>query len=382
MNAPAAILALAVAAAAGWAIHGLDDAAQPLAAAGRLSVQPGASPAQLAALYSEALRGDVANPYRWADLGDALVLDNRPSQAGYCFERALALNRRLPQIWLRDANFHFETGTPAAALQSAVRVLLTVPDYDGVLFGYFDRMVGDPAVILAALGGDPRASISYARHLVAAGQVAAARTAWNQLRGRGLSDPSLTSDYLRLLLRNRLYAEARQDWMQAAPGPVDPSNLLYNGSFETDPTGSPFDWRIEPSGQFRTTVDDKIAHDGRRSLHIRFLGNANVAYANLTQLAVVSAGTYELQAWVRTQSITTNECPRIEVVDTESPSHFEIRTAPICGSRDWSLVTQRITVSAPAPLLAVRVLRAPSDKFDNKIAGDFWLDSVRLYRVP
>src|ERR1035438_260025 len=183
MNVPAAILSVALAAGAGWAMNAFDDSVQPDALARQLALQPGADPAKSVSLYAEALRRDSANPYRWADLGDAFTLDSQASSASYCFQRALALNRRLPQIWLRDANFHFQTGTDAAALASAARVLRTVPNYDGVLFNYFDRMIGDPSKVLAAIGDDRRAAVSYANHLIATRQVDGARTAWRKQIG-------------------------------------------------------------------------------------------------------------------------------------------------------------------------------------------------------
>jgi tetratricopeptide (TPR) repeat protein len=378
MNLPAAILSLALAAGAAWAIGALDDSVQPAVLASQLSLQTGADPARLVSLYSEALRRDSANPNRWADLGDAFTLANRIPEAAYCFQRALDLNRRLPQIWLRDANFHFQTGTDAAALQSAARVLLTVPDYDDVLFNYFDRMVGDPAKVLAAIGPDRRASAAYAHHLIATGQVDSARFAWRKLLQEGLADKSLAASYIDLLLASHRYAAARADWVLYSGGPKDPPNILFNGGFEEDPTGVAFDWRIETSGQFRTGIDDAVAHDGKRSLRADFLGAANLSYVNVTQLAVAPAGEYNFRAWIRTDGITTNECPRLEVLDLEQPSRLDVRTGGFCGSQDWTFVNQRFKVSAATFLIAVRVVRQPSAKFDNKIAGTFWLDSVSV----
>jgi hypothetical protein len=378
MNLPAAIFSVAVAAAAGWAMTALDDSTRPDVIARQLSLQPAADPAKIVSLYAEALRHDSANPYRWADLGDAFTLDNQVPAASYCFQRALELNRRLPQIWLRDANFHFLTGTDAAALKSAVRVLQTVPDYDGVLFNYFDRMIGDPSKVLAEIGGDRRAAVSYANHLIGTGQVEESRTVWRALFANGMADKLLAASYVDLLLRAHRYAAAKADWTEFAGAPKDAPNLLFNGGFEDDPSGAALDWRIEPSDRFETAIDDAVAHDGKRSLRVRFLANGNVSYANLTQLAVAPPGSYELRAWVRTDGITTNECPRLEILDPESPARLDLRTEPFCGSRDWTLVTQHVTVPAGAPLLAIRVVRLVSERFDNKIGGTFWLDSVQL----
>ena len=377
MNLPAAVFSVAVAAGAGWAVDALDDSAQPDAVARQLSLQPGSDDSRLVSLYAEALRRDSANPYRWADLGDALTLGRQVPAASYCFQRALDLNRRLPQIWLRDANFHFQTGTDAAALQSAARVLLTVPDYDGVLFNYFDRMIGDPAKVLAEIRQDRRASVSYANHLISTGQVDGARTVWRKLRHDGMADNALAASYFDLLLGAKRYAEASEDWLEFSGGPQDPPDLLFNGGFEKAPSGVALDWRIQPSADFETAIDNAIAHEGSRSLRIQFLAKGNVSYANVTQLVVAPAGSYNLRAWVRTDGITTNECPRLEILDMGLPSRLGLRTESFCGSRDWTLVNQHLTVPS-LTLLAVRVVRLPSEKFDNKIAGTFWLDSVRL----
>jgi tetratricopeptide (TPR) repeat protein len=359
-------------------MNALDDSVQPDVLAAQLSLQPGARAVTLVSLYTEALRRDSANPYRWADLGDALTLENRLPAAGYCFERALALNRRLPQIWLRDANFHFQTGTDAAALKSAARVLLTVPNYDAVLFNYFDRMIGDPSKVLAEIGQDRRATVSYANHLIATAQVDGARTVWRKLLHEGMADKALAAPYIDLLLAAHRYAEARQDWTDFSGGPQDPPNILFNGGFEKDPSGVALDWRIQPSNEFETAIDNTVAHDGKRSLRVQFLAQGNVEYANVTQLAIAPPGSYELRAWVRTSGITTNECPRLEILDPVLTARLDLRTEPFCGSRDWTLVTQRFTVPAATPLLAFRVVRLASAKFDNKIGGTFWLDSVRI----
>ena len=378
MNVPAAVLSVALAAGAGLAITAFDDSARPDLIARELSLQPGADAAKLVSLYAEALRRDSASPYRWADLGDALAQNNQVPAASYCFQRALELNRGLPQIWLRDANFHFQTGAIDAALASAARVLQTVPNYDGVLFNYFDRMIGDPAKVLAEIGKDRRAAVSYTNHLIATGQVDDARTAWRKLFQDGMADKRLASSYVDLLLHAHRYAAAKADWREFAGGPKDAPNLLFNGGFEQDPSGVALDWRIEPSDQFETAIDNTVAHDGKRSLRVRFLAKGNVYYANLTQLAIVPPGSYELRAWVRSSGITTNECPRLEILDPELPARLDLRTEPFCGARDWTLVTQHFTVSAATPLLAIRVVRLASAKFDNRIDGAFWLDSVRL----
>ena len=375
MNLPAALLSIAVAAGAGLAISAA-DVAPPDHAAHELSLQPRVDTARLASLYVEALRRDSANPYRWADLGDAYAQKGDVKSARYCFGRALDLNRRLPQIWLRDANYHFQLGETGEALASAVRVLQAVPDYDRVLFHYFDQMVADAGRVLNAIGQDRRATTAYAAYLIESGQPDNARTAWRLLLRRGQAKSALTATYLDLMLRERRYADAKADWALANGGTN--LSLVFNGGFEQEPNGAALDWRIQPSDRVETAFDNAVAHDGKRSLRVRFLANDNVNYANVQQLVIVPPGLYELQAWVRSSGITTNEGPRLEIFDPTSPARLDSRTEPVLGSHDWTLVTQHITVSAATPMVAIRVIRTPTAKFDSRIAGTLWIDSVRL----
>jgi tetratricopeptide (TPR) repeat protein len=311
-------------------------------------------------------------------LGDALVRDNQVERARYCFQRALDLNRRLPQVWLRDANAHFYLGENDAALASAVRVLHTVPDYDAVLFAFFDQYVDDPHKVLDALAPDRRAELSYASHLASAGLADSLQAIWPDLAAKGVTEAKLTASYLDALLKTHRYAEARADW-EAVRGPnPDPPNLLFNASFENDPSGGPFDWRITPSDQFETSFDSTISHGGKRSLHLHFVGGENVLYRNVSQSVVVPPGRYQLSAWVRSSGITTNEGVRIEAEDEEAPARFDFKSAPFLGSSEWTLFNQAITVPAGTHLLSVRLIRAPSEKFAKRIAGDFWMDLVRL----
>jgi tetratricopeptide (TPR) repeat protein len=382
MNFPATLLSLAVAGSALWAIHSHREA--PDVSAHEYLMRPGTDYNRVAALYTQALRDDAANPYRWADLGEALAAKRDFPPARYCFRRALELNRRLPQIWLRDANFHFRLDENDAALLSAARVLKTVSDYDAVLFSYLDRTTPDPGRVLGQIGEDRRAAVSYANHLIGGGKIEEARAVWQYLVGSRLADRRLTVSYIDLLLTHQRYVAARDDWARYNTAAGLPSssdaNLLFNAGFEQDPSGAALDWRIQPSDQFESAIDDTVAHDGKRSLRIHFLGTGNVSYRNLTQVAVVQPGSYEFRAWVRTSEITTDEGMRLEIYDARSPARLKLGIGPFRGTSPWTYVRESFQVRQGTELIAIAAVRTPSAKFDNKISGDFWLDSTELLR--
>jgi len=128
-------------------------------------------------LYTEALRRDSANPYRWSIW---VKLFSPPGIGTGTLLLPPCTGAEPPgsQVWLRDANFHFELDEPQDALRSAAHVLKTVPDYDSVLFGYFDRLIDSPSAVLAQIGDDRRATRSYLQHLVGTGNMDGARAAW------------------------------------------------------------------------------------------------------------------------------------------------------------------------------------------------------------
>ncbi len=381
MRIASGLLALGVTAGAAAGLRSYDPAQTPgaLAFAALNSSPPDA--AKAIRLYTEALRTDSANPYRWADLGGALLTAADVPRARYCFRRAIELGGAVPQIRLRAANFHFEMDEPEEALRHAARVLEVVPDYDAVLFGYFDRFRLSPAAVLSQIGDNGRATASYTKSLIHAGKMDAASEAWRYATAKGFSDDRLTASYLDAMLAGRRYSEASLDWIRylgPARGDYPESNLLFNGGFEREPTGAAFDWRIQPSPDFETTRETTAVHDGKWALRIQFHGTANVSYNNVRQQSYITAGRYSLTAWIRTEGITTDECPRLEIDDAEAPSRLKVETAPFCGTGDWNLVSNSFTISSATRLISVGVVRRPSRKFDNKVNGYLLIDSVRI----
>jgi len=376
------VLGILVAVGAGIALRNLDPTENPdqlgFAAFNAADVPRAVS------LYTEALRRDSANPYRWSDLGQALLAANDTPRARFCYQRALALSGDIPQIWLRDANFHFQLGEADAALASAARVLTTVPDYDGVLFRYFDQFSLDPAKILGKIGDNRRATRAYAESLTKSGKMDDATQAWKYVSTKGFNDNRFAAAYIDALLAAHRYSQAQHDWadyLGKDRGAYPNHNILFNGGFEREPSLVAMDWRIQPSTEFDTVRDDAVVHDGKWSLRVTFHGTTNVSYANVLQLTVVTPGRYFLRGWVRTDAITTNEGPRLEIRDMESPARLSVRTQPFLGTKPWVYVEQPFTVGGETSLIGVRIVRDPSAKFDSKVDGRLWLDTLELVRT-
>ncbi len=332
----------------------------------------------------EALRGDLASPYRWCDLGEALTGTGQIQKARYCFGRAVHLGPGIPPILMRAANFHFRLSEPRQGLPHTARVMELAPDYDAIIFSYYDRLIPDAAVVLPHLRGNVRAVLAYFRHLAATGQGSAAAATWAWLKQAGTTDDRLAGEYLDFLIRSHRYKEAAQTWA-AHLGPRSAgypgSTLLFDGGFESEPTGVVFDWRITPVQGVEVVRETGSAREGRTALRISFLGTVNVDYSDVGQTAYIWPGRYRFRALARTEGLTTDQGVLLRLFDPESPGRVLAETEQLRGTNDWKRLEAVFAAPAATNLVTVRICRQRSRRFDSKIQGTVWIDAVSLEPV-
>ncbi|MBI4877399.1 MAG: hypothetical protein HY822_22455 [Acidobacteria bacterium] len=295
--------------------------------------------------------------------------------------RAQELGPHIPQVGIRAANLYFRLADEAEALRAGAAVLGITPAYDGILFRYYGQFVSDPRRVLASLAGNSRAGVAYFRYAMATDSLATAEAAWAWLRQSSFATDPLAVEFLDFLVARQQPYRAAEMWTEylgRRRGDFPVPNRLFNGGFETEPTGALLDWRIQPVGQVAATRDSTVAFEGRWSLRVEFAGDQNVAYAHTTQTAVLPPGTYRLRAMGRSEGLTTDQGLVLRVAG----DRLDARTSQLTGSTDWTPLEASFAVSAAANLVAIQVFREPSLKFDNKIAGTAWIDAVSLQARP
>jgi hypothetical protein len=333
------------------------------------------SAAAAVADFREMLRRDPASPFRWCDLGEALLDSGELAPAKYCFSRALELGGASPFIRLRAANFEFRLGETRAALGHTSRILMSAPQFDPVIFGSYSRLArGVPEVLAYGLPEDRRAGQAYFRYLLGLDNLSDAEAAWEWVRGHGFDDGPLASEYVNFLLGHHSFDAAARAWGAHLRGGGDypKPNAIFNGGFEIPPTGGRLDWTVTPVKGAQAVLDAPEAFSGQRCLRIVFSGKDNVDFSHVSQTAVLAPGRYRLQAWVRTAGITTDQGVGLRVGDAA--------TEMLTGTNDWRRVEKTFSVSGETRLVQVEVVRRPSWKFDNQIAGTVWIDAVSLTR--
>ncbi|MBV9766020.1 MAG: hypothetical protein JOZ48_14335 [Acidobacteriaceae bacterium] len=60
---------------------------------------------------------------------------------------------------------------------------------------------------------------------------------------------------------------------------------------------------------------------------------------------------------------------------------MDVATEPLTGTHDWTGVERTFQVGPQTALVRVEIARHPTFRFDNKIAGTAWVDSIELSPV-
>jgi hypothetical protein len=330
----------------------------------------------------EALKRDPASPLRWCDLGFALLDSGAKGQAGTCFEQALKFGPSAVTSLSYAAQFYRRIHEPRNALRCTARILaLTQSSKDEILAAY--AYGGDDLMDTLNYGLPRDASVAraYFQYLLRTGKQETVRQAWDWMSGRSYPDNELANQYTDFLVQNLDYDRAvsvRLSSLGGKRGDYLISNFLYNGGFESEPSGSIFDWRISRTAGVDAAFGSGIAHSGRRSLRIDFGGEANVNYRHARQDVILKPGNYRFTAWVRTEDLTTDKGIAFRISDADSSVWLDVRTGQLTGTHDWTSLSTDMTVPKQTGRIRIEIIRDPSEKFDNKIRGTAWVDDVRL----
>jgi hypothetical protein len=340
-------------------------------------------------------RAAVLGPHRanaWADLGAAYEWAGRADAAQRAYAQALTLFPNSPEINWQLGNYALRSDS----IHEAAAFLRTCVLRDASLrrpaFDLAWRATGDPAFVLnEVVPPDTLARLAYLDYLTDTARLDAAADVWARLRDAGLAfDPAAAFHFLDALRDHRRIAELDAAWNALAarhPEKLPPrgpgENILVNGGFETEPVNGGLDWLVmEVPGVAARTVSS-VFYSGGRSLEIRFRDTANISYAHVVQFVPVRPSTrYRFVGYLRAERVTSDSGPRFELRDHFDPAALLVTLPEILGSASWSAYSVEFTTGPATSLLAIRLLRMPSEKFPREFRGTIWLDQLSLVRVP
>src|ERR1700692_216526 len=323
-----------------------------------------------------------------ADLAQANDWAGRTEIALPLFQHAQQLFPNSPEINWKLANFYIRSGNTTDALPALKKILSSNIIEKNQIFALSDHAgINSAAVLDKLLPPNIPVYFAYLNFETQHGNFSAAQETWNRLLTfNSPFEPKEAFFFLDTLIRSHELGSASQVWASLVsrfpdriPSPASANNLITNGNFQADILDGAFDWRVFPVTGVAVNQDSAGPTADSRSLRIEFDGTQNLYYGSVLQFVPVQPRTkYTFSAFTRSQAITTDAGVGVQISDGYDPNRILGSTEPLIGTTPWSEQSFCFETLPETRLLIVRIVRAPSQKFDNKIAGAFWLSRVSL----
>ena len=338
-------------------------------------------------------RATALNPYAaryWSDLAWVCELGDDMACATQGVKQAVKLSPMTPQVHWVAANTYLRARQDDAALAEFRRLLELDPSYAPATFHLCLGSLGDPQLILQKVlppGKDPRLKLAYLNFLSTNELADQAHEVWVQAVATGTPFPlPMATPYIEHLLELGRAEEAQSAWRDleklgviSNPATDDEGNLVFNGDFEQMPLNTGFDWRYSPGNFIALDFSDPTAHSGKVCLRIEFTVSRNEEYTPLYQLVPVAPNqAYLLTAYVRSQEITSDSGPRLQVQDSFHSNGPNVMSETTVGTTPWHQISLRFCTGPDTKLVSLSVIRVRGRTFPTEITGSFWLDSVVL----
>ena len=325
----------------------------------------------------------------WVSLAGALQLQGASDQAAAALSRTDFLAPTQPGFQWAIGNFLLLHGQTDDSFRHFKAVLAGTRDYDAPIFTIAWKASGDPGAILGQLiPPEFAAENCYLGYLVGAKKYPEAQKVWERIATEKQSfDPRALAGYMDQLVATKQPDEAYRVWSYCVErgllGPTEaesPENLIVNGDFENGLLNMGFDWRIFGVAGVDVSLDRTTFHSGSHSLLLRFAGTQNLNYGSTFQMVKVQPDrAYHLRAFMKTDGITTDSGPRLEVRDYYDPRAVDRFSEPLPSTTPgWTQIDMDLKTGPQTELLGVSISRLPSQRIDSLIAGKVWLDDVRL----
>jgi len=342
--------------------------------------------------YNVALSLNPRSADLWSDLGTAYETEGNVPAARDAFLHAKSAYPLSAEVSWRYANFLLRQGELDAAFLEMRRAVQAEPKRGAEALSR--ALSADPNIDLVMDRVLPPASDAYTGAIfdqVSEGHTANAVRIWNRLAALHPKLPLETYTYYLVgaLLREKQVPEAQRVWKQAAdfagygnlPGPAD--SLLWDGGFESGVFGNGFAWVLPGGAQgVQFSFDTREKHLGNRSLRLLFNGRYNLGLSGpCAEVAVQPSTAYHFSAWLRTQSITTEQGIRFQLRAIGTQDNATVVTSDLRGTQPWTRIDSPWSSGENVQEMQVCVARLPSREFDDKIQGIAWVDDVALVPV-
>jgi len=246
-----------------------------------------------------ALVNDPLNARALRVLGQAATAAGNGADASKFMRTAarLSLHESIAVYWMMRKSM--EAGDNEAAISYADALLRTDPSsipYVAPALAHLAEQRASSGLVKAVLEKNPPWRDLFFSYLP--DSISDARTPLELLlalkNSKAPPDASIVDQYVKVLVAHKFYDLAYYTWLQFLPADeLHTAGLLFNGTFDTTPSGSPFDWTItQGPGVTVDIVPNSDRYDGH-ALMVDFL-YGRVEYHSVNELVLLAPGTYQL----------------------------------------------------------------------------------------
>ena len=322
------------------------------------------------------------------DLAAAYESQGQTEKAGVSFAAAERVYPLSAEVRWSHGNFLLRQGKNQQAFAELRRAVELDPQRAAEAFSRALAAEPDANTVLdKVIPPSPATYLPILRILSDSGDLDTARLVWARLVALGQKVPlGEAVPLFNRMLEARRVQEAAELWPEAAaimanpPPPDPPGSLIWDGGFESGFAGGGFSWQFSrASRDVQISFDRSEKHSGDQSLRILFYGRENVDFTDGCHPFVPEPGQrYLLSAWVKTQSLTSSEGLRLEILAYSGAGETRVQTAEIHGTEPWTELKLRWMAPQDSGLGRVCARRNMSDKPGSDVQGAAWIDDVAL----
>jgi hypothetical protein len=188
--------------------------------------------------------------------------------------------------------------------------------------------------------------------------------------------------YLEALVQHGLYELAYYSWLQfLPPEQLSRTGRLFNGSFETTPSGLPFDWVFKKGAGVNIKFAPRSDQDGKRALLIEF-GPGRVDFgAGIAELVLLPPGAYRLEGKYKADFVSQRGLQwTVKCAGATDP--VGVSSTMNGSDPSWKDIDLSFTIppdECPAQYVALALdARSESEQF---VSGAVWYDDLNITRV-
>lgn len=335
--------------------------------------------------FTKSLKLNPSDSRSWLGLARSYIEKGNNDRASYAIKRAISMDGNSPETIWEAGLLSLMNGNNEDASGLLRRYLSVMPSEQEKLYPVLFSIGADSDFIINSLL--PREYDFYKRYLyflIRNNLSKEAMDLWVRI-GEMHPERELYVRYCDFLIKSGHTDKAIVLWddflkrFEIARGKGD--NLIWNGDFEYNPEGGCLDWRIGRAEGVKVFIDRDVSRTGGSSLTVSFNGQTNPDIYIASQVVPVEqAKRYRLTGYIRTENITTKNGIFMDVRGNDCGLNY-LRTEPLTGTNLWSRLDLEFRVPTGCDAVRVGIRREKSEKFDNRISGDAWVDSISMTEI-